>query len=184
MDFRTILQAIFLVGTQLSVTGQQVIYSSKSGSIHFRSDAQLELINARSQELSGAINPETHGMAFSVQIKSFEGFNSAVQQVHFMENYMEATKYPVATFTGKIIERIKFHEPGIHDVRVKGILNIHGINTERIIPGKLTIQGDTVHVEASFTVPLEDHDIGIPRLLSQKIAEMINVQVDIDLQKN
>lgn len=162
---------------------QTDMYSGKAGSVHFTSDAPLEMIEAESEQLSGAINPKTYGVAFSVRVSSFHGFNSAVQRDHFLENYMEESKYPVATLTGKIIEQIDFSKNGQFDVRVKGNLNIHGVTTERIIPGSLTINSDTVVIRAAFSVPLKEHAINIPKLLSQKIAETIYVQIDIVLQK-
>jgi len=174
-----ILLAI-MVGT---LEAQEGIYTGKSGSASFKSDAPLELIQAESKQLSAAINPLTNGVAFSIRINSFVGFNSAVQREHFMENYMEANRYPVATFTGKIIEQLPFTKPGQYEVRVKGILNIHGIGTERIIPGRFIVSKSGIVLHASFSVPLHEHDIHVPKLLSQKIAETISVQIDIDLQK-
>jgi len=175
--------SLLMTGVQPALNGQQGMYTGKAGTVHFKSEAPLEIIEAGSKQLSGAINPETNGVAFSVRINSFQGFNSAVQRQHFMENYMEATRFPVATFTGKIIEKINYIEPGEYDVRVKGILNIHGINVERIIPGSLVVLNDTFLVLVSFSVLLNDHAINVPRLLSQKIAETIYVQIEMPLQK-
>ena len=166
MRLTYIIILITLSGFDPKLNAQQRIYTGKHGSVHFRSDAPLELIDAISDQLSGAINPDTRGVAFSVRISSFHGFNSPVQREHFMENYLESVKFPVATFTGRIIEKIRFFEDGAHNIRVKGILNIHGVSTERIIPGMLTIDGDTIAVTATFTVPLDEHAISVPKLLS------------------
>lgn len=178
-----IVLSVMLASTPLILGAQQGMYTGKAGTVAFKSNAPLEFIQAESHQLSGAINPETNGVAFSVRINSFHGFNSAVQREHFMENYMEATKYPVATFTGKIIETISFTEEGQYDIRVKGILNIHGVNSERLMPGRLIVSKDSTEIHTLFSVPLKDHDINIPKLLSQKIAETIDVEIEMVLQK-
>ena len=175
--------SILLITFPADVSGQQVLYTSKAGGVSFRSDAQLELISAKSKHLGGVVNPATKGVAFSVPINTFAGFNSAVQLEHFTENYLEVTKFAVATFTGKIIEHVDFGVTGTNDIRVKGILNIHGVSKERIIPGTIIISGNTAHMLASFTVPLSEHGITVPKLLSQKIAEVISVHIDILLEK-
>ncbi len=178
-----IVLSVMLTGMQLTLTAQEALFTGKTGIIHFKSDAALEIIEAESTQLSGAINPATNGIAFSVRLNSFHGFNSSVQREHFMENYMEATKFPVATFTGKIIETVSFAVEGQYDIRVKGILNIHGVSTERLIQGRLVSSRGVIEVSASFSVPIKEHDINIPKLLSQKIAETIYVEIEMVLQK-
>src|SRR4051812_29498793 len=82
------------------------VLSCKDGTIRFTSEAPLELIKAQSNKATGVIDCATKNVAFSIDIDSFEGFNSGLQKEHFRENYMETEKYPKATFKGKIIEDI------------------------------------------------------------------------------
>lgn len=82
----------------------------------------LELIEARSIELKGLIDPAKQTFAFSVSTNSFEGFNSKLQREHFNENYLESAKYPKSTFTGKIIEKVDFTTNGEHIICAKGKL--------------------------------------------------------------
>ena len=58
-------------------------YSTQKAGLDFTSDAELELIKAASGETRGLIDPVTNQFAFSVEIKSFKGFNSALQREHF-----------------------------------------------------------------------------------------------------
>ncbi len=162
---------------------QDELYTGDSGIISFHSEAPLELISAESRALRGIINPETKSFAFSVNINTFQGFNSDIQRTHFLENYMEHKRYPQATFTGKIIEDIPFDTPGTYIVRAKGELEIHGIKKERIIKGTITINNDGAHMETSFTVPVMDHGISIPKIVKQKIAEQISVNIDIEFDQ-
>jgi hypothetical protein len=45
--------------------------------------------------------------------------------------------------------------------------------------GTINIKGDEVHLVSKFEVKLTDHKIEVPRLVIQKIAESILVDVDI-----
>ncbi len=150
-------------------------FSIRSSDIRFVSNASLEVIRARSQNVQGLIDPATHQFAFAIPIASFEGFNSALQRQHFNENYMESDQFPRATFSGKLIERIDFARDTTCQVRAKGELDIHGVRQVRIIKGMLTVRGNEVRIECNFTVPLTDHNITIPRIVSQKIATEIEV---------
>ena len=166
------------ISAQESKTG---IYRTETGRVTFVSDAPLELISAESKELKGAVDPEKLTFAFQLDVRSLKGFNSPLQQEHFYENYIESEKFPVATFSGKIIEKIDFKVPGMMPVRAKGILKIHGVEQERIIQVNLTVQDERFHIASEFIVPLADHDISIPKLVYQKIAEEIKVTIEADL---
>lgn len=142
----------------------------------FTSDAELELITAKSDKVQGLIDPPTNTFAFFVDVSSFQGFNSRLQREHFNEKYMESDKFPRARFSGKIIEPIDFSADGSYDVRAKGELDIHGQKQTRIIKAKVTIENRVIHLESVFFVPLADHNISIPSIVSQKIATEIEVE--------
>jgi len=155
---------------------------AKTGSIHFKSEAPLELIEATSAKLKGVINPAEQTFAFSVPNNTFEGFNSALQREHFNENYLESAKYPNCSFSGKIIEPVDYTADGTYNVRAKGKLLVHGVEKERIIKATLQIKKGVISVSSTFTVPLADHNITIPKIVYQKIAEEIQVDLDAVLQ--
>jgi hypothetical protein len=180
MDFKKVFCGL-CIGLFMMTLGFTTddLWRADHGNVQFKSDAPLELIAAESNALRGLINPSTKGFAFTLRINSFEGFNSDIQQTHFLENYLEEKKYPQATFDGKFIEDIPFHTPGDYTVRAKGNLNIHGVIKERIIKGTLHITNTSARLETQFTVPLTDHGIIIPKIVMQKIAEEIDVNIDI-----
>lgn len=168
---------IFIVLWLCSPTLAQKKYSVDSGEIRFTSNAQLEVIQASSSQLKGIIDSSTNQFAFRVNIISFKGFNSSLQRDHFNENYLETEKYPTASFTGKIIEQIDWSADGTYDVRAKGELDIHGQKQTRIIKSKVIIRNGQVDIESVFVVPLADHNISIPRIVSQKIATEIEIRI-------
>jgi YceI-like domain len=158
-------------------------YVCQDGEVHFRSEAPLETIEARSKKLRGIIDPVQKTFAWIIDINTFSGFNSALQREHFKENYMETNKFPTAWFKGKIIESVDLSQPQKLSVRAKGVLNIHGLDQERIIKIDLDIKDKYVVVTASFTIPLAEHNINIPKIVNQKISEDVHVQISAKLIK-
>ena len=180
MTFNNNLACLLFIISGFTVQAQKKFTIDK-GEIRFTSNAKLVLINATSKKIHGRIDPATGQFAFIVKIQSFEGFNSNLQREHFNENFMETDKYFEATFAGKIIEPIDFAKDGIYDVRAKGTLTIHGKKQTRIIPGRMQIGKGTLKIISDFTVPLADHDIKVPQLITEKIATEIIVKLNVSM---
>lgn len=172
-----IISLIFLA----SISYAQDLFEISKANVNFTSDAPLELIEAESNDLRGLLKISDRSFVFRVPMRSFEGFNSALQKTHFNENYMESAKYPHTIFEGKIIEDIDFKTNGTYKVRGKGSFTSHGIKQERIIKCKVTISQNKIKVKTEFSVMLDDHNIKIPSVVSQKIAEEININIDLEL---
>lgn len=177
-----LLLMIFLFCLPDTVIGQSV-YSCTNGEVFFRSEAKLELIDAKSQKLEAIVDFQKKAFEFLIPINSFKGFNAELQREHFLDRYMESDKFPVATFTGKIIEDVDISKSSEITVRAKGKLTIHGVEQERIIKSKITIQGNVVTVYSVFSVPLKDHKIKVPRVVQEKIANEVLVQVKAILRR-
>lgn len=154
------------------------------GKVSFVSEAPLELIKAESQKLQGVIDPATKSFAFSVTLKSFDGFNSALQKEHFHENYMESETYPTLHYTGKLLDEIPFQTDGVYECRSKGKFFIHGVSKEKIIKNKVTVKGNKIMVESQFNILLADYNIAIPKIVHKKIAEEIKVIVSAQAIKS
>ena len=150
------------------------IFTTVNAHVDFISEAPLEIIEASTEQLQGVLNLSKNTFAFKMYIKSFDGFNSQLQRVHFYENYMEANDFPVATFKGKILEEVSRQKT---NYRAKGILSIHGIDADRIIEIELKIGEEELDFSSTFNVALADHDIELPRIVYQKIAETIKINV-------
>ena len=176
MKFKIIILIILL-----PVFTYSQLYKVSEGSVKFISDAPLELIKAQSVKLTGLLKITDKSFAFTVPMISFEGFNSSLQRTHFNENYVESSKFPNATFEGKIIEDIDFSVPGNFDIRGKGKFTIHGVEQTRIIKCKIIIQQNKILISSKFTVMLADHNITIPSVVSKKITEEGVVEINIVL---
>ena len=160
------------------------LFSTRNGSVYFLSDAPLEMISARSEQLAGVLNIQDRRFSFSIPVNTFEGFNSNLQKTHFNEDYLETDLYPQATFKGKIIEEVDLSREGQYQIRAKGKLDIHGFANDRIIRCDLWVESGKIMVESEFTVFLDDHDIKIPSIVNQKIAEEIHVKIDFTMQSS
>lgn len=157
-------------------------FNTSKGTISFRSDAPLELITASSNEIRGKLDTAKKLFAFTVKLRSFNGFNSPLQKEHFNENYMESKQYPDAFFSGKIIEDVDFSKNGTYTVRAKGNLTIHGVPQERIIKSTITVNNGILQIKSNFTVQLSDHNIPIPKVVHEKLASEISVEVTADMK--
>lgn len=148
-----------------------------SGSVSFSSDAPFEMIKASSGGLKGLLDPAKKTFAFKINMASFVGFNSALQQEHFNENYVESSHYPEATFNGKIIEDDDITADGSYTIRAKGNLIIHGVTQERIIKAGLVVKQGKISFKSNFTVLLSDHNIPVPKVVKDKLSTEIKVEV-------
>lgn len=159
----------------------QNIFEVGKGTIAFHSDAPQELIKASSSQLRGVLDIKNRTFVFKINVGSFVGFNSPLQQEHFNENYMETNKFPEAVYAGKIIEDVDLSADGRYDVRVKGKLKVHGLEQERIINSQIVVKRGKILIDSDFIVALVDHDIKIPRVVYDKLAPDINVSVKATL---
>ncbi len=157
------------------------IFNTTTGKAKFTSEAPLELIKAESNKMVCLIDTKDRRFAFSVPVESFEGFNSPLQKEHFRDNYLETDKFKAATFQGKIIEEVDLTQNGVYNIRAKGKVTIHGVEKEMIIKGKITVKDGSILVDSTMDVPLEDFNIKVPRVVNQKIAQVIKVHVESTL---
>jgi polyisoprenoid-binding protein YceI len=164
------------VSLTATISFAQTIFETTAGSIHFKSTASLEIIDATSNKMRGAVDINQNTFAFSVEITSFDGFNSALQKEHFNENYLESDLFPKATFSGKLIDKFDSTK-STQTLRAKGQLDIHGVKMERIVSVTLIKSGQNYAISSSFNIAVADHGITIPRIVNQKIAEIIMVEV-------
>jgi polyisoprenoid-binding protein YceI len=168
---------LFIIFCSVQISAFTQIYIGKTGTTKFVSEAPLELIKAQTDKTNGVFDIPNKSVAFSIPVETFEGFNSGLQKEHFKENYMETSKYKNATFKGKIIEDVDFTKNGTYQVRAKGVFNIHGTEQEKIVKGKITVKDKEIIIETKFEVPLEDHNIKVPKIVNQKIASIIMVDL-------
>lgn len=172
---------LLLLAACAAGTMAQPVYRVHKSTIGFNSDAPNELIQATSKELKGLVNAGKKQFAFKVLVATFEGFNSPLQREHFNENYMESFRFPDITFSGKIIEDVDLSKDGKYTIRAKGELTIHGVSRDRILYAEVVTKKGSMEVISGFRVALADHDIKIPRVVNDKLATEVYINVKMIL---
>lgn len=176
MEHRIIRLTIFLLFILVNTANAQK-FISKSGTISFFSKTPLEDIYAINNKVGSVYDATTGDLVFQLKVIEFK-FNDPLMEEHFNENYLESDVYPKSTFIGKVIQ----NKNG--DVTVKGKLTMHGITKEIIANGSLSQDNEIVTIFSEFSVKLEDYEIDIPKIVMYKIAEEIEIKVNIELKQN
>jgi polyisoprenoid-binding protein YceI len=115
-------------------------------------------------------------------MKSFV-FEKALMQEHFNENYVESDKFPNATFKGKVtnMDEVEFSMPGSYNATIEGELTIHGITQKISAEGIFQVKTDKIDGKAKFNLAIADYDISIPGAVAGKIADVVEINVDVEL---
>ena len=158
MQSKVIFILIVFITTTLSLTAQKVY--TKNGAISFFSKASVENISAENNQVMSVLTLPAGELQFSVLIKSFH-FKKSLMEEHFNENYMESSKYPKATFKGKIndLSKVNFTTDGNYTVEVTGDLTIHGITNKTTASGTITVKSGIITATSKFKVKLADYKI-------------------------
>jgi hypothetical protein len=156
----------------------QNIYKAISGEITFFSEAPMENIEAKNTQVKAIMNTEKNEIAFIVPVIGFK-FEKPLMEEHFNENYMESEKFKTAQFSGTYSGDVNFKKDGTYAVKGKGKINIHGVEQEREFSGEMNVEGKKTTLTCKFNVKLEDHKIEIPKMVMKKIAEEVEVSVNV-----
>jgi len=156
-------------------------YYTNKGKVSFFSEAPIENISAINEDVSAVVDSLTGGFAFRLKIEDFTFPNSLMQE-HFNESYLESEKYPLSTFTGVIDNFSNLDLSTKQILKVYGSLSMHGISKDAQMKATAHMINDELHISSTFDVALEDYDIDIPKIMMYKIAELIQVVVDMKLQ--
>ena len=165
--------AIFLFLT-LSVQVNAQRFTAKNGEINFFSETPIEDISAVNNKVSAVFDASTNDLVFQLNITDFK-FPIALMQEHFNENYLESDLYPKSKFIGRVVNIMD------EQATVSGDLTIHGITNSIKVVGSFIKSKNSVLINSQFIIKLKDYNIKIPKIVMYKIAEEIEVKVNIEL---
>lgn len=157
----------------------QAKYFTRSGNVKFFSSTPVEDIKAINNGAVCVLDSETGALEMSMLNTSFQ-FEKALMQEHFNENYMESTKFPKSSFKGSIKDFSM--KKGKQEVEITGDLTIHGVTKKVTVPASINAVGDAIAATCVFKVKPEDHDIKIPGMVRDNIAELMEITINLDLQ--
>ena len=103
---------------------------------------------------------------------------------HFNENYAESDKYPKATFKGKIANfSIENLSENPATFKISGALTFHG-ETKKLknVPVEISMVNNLINISGSFVEKASNYDIEIPKIVSKKIADDIDVSFKFALK--
>jgi hypothetical protein len=180
------LKSVILVLTLMiavNVSYAQERFFTKSGKVSFYSKAPLEDIEAHNKSVTAVLDTKTGNLQFALQMKGFE-FEKALMEEHFNESYVESDKYPRAEFKGQVVNNaaINYAKNGDYNATVKGLLTIHGETREVQSVGKIMVRDGNLSTDATFNIQLSDFKISIPKLVKDKIANTVKIDVACNLE--
>ena len=163
---------------------QGQIFYTKNGNISFFSKTIMENISAENNQVISVINIQSGIIQFSLLNNAFH-FPKAKMEDDFNENYIESDKYQRSTFKGIIMDigDINFNRDGTYKANVKGDIMIHGVTKNITLPGTIIIKNGNISATASFDLLVKDYNIKIPSIVTNKIAESLEVKVKCDYEK-
>ena len=158
-------------------------YFTRDGHISFSSEAPLESILATNDKAASVIDVESGRIEFAVLIKAFQ-FKKALMQEHFNENYMESSKYPKATFKGKIenISKVDFGQDGNYEVTVDGDMTIHGVTNAFNTSATINVNDGVISAQAQFVAEVASYAIKIPGVVRENIAKEVEITLEAEYQ--
>ncbi len=184
MRTRTLKLLLSIIIMLISATFYGQKYITKTGNIKFEASVpSFEEVAAENKSASAVLETATGEFAALALMKGFR-FKVALMEEHFNENYVESSKYPKATFKGKIedfdVAKITATEKTF---TITGDLTLHGKTKKVSSTAKISKSGNTIKITGSFNVKPEDFDIEIPKIVSKKVADKIAVDYNFLLNK-
>jgi hypothetical protein len=158
---------------------------TRTGEIKFEASMPaFEEIAGTNYTVSCILDESTGDFAALALVKAFK-FKAPLMEEHFNENYMESSKFPKATFKGKIANYdAKKLSSKKTEYDIEGDLTIHGVTKK--IKTKLALISNAGKITATslILVKPQDYNIEIPSLVKGKIAENVKVSMNFILEAN
>ena len=194
-----LLVGLLLAGLRPVLSAPQtfLIQPGAANQARFHSEATVESFEGSTKQVSGqvVVDPESPGKGssawFQVDLKSLDT-GMSLRNKHMRENHLHTDKYPHTRFDLKSLSgqvpALKAGTP----VRLsaQGDFVLHGVSKSRSVPVDVTWypdgsktpakrKGAVLHVVCRFDVGLADHKIPRPEFLFMKVAEQMQVTVDL-----
>ena len=180
---RIFMNKVFFISFLLSSVFAKELYLTRSGNIDFFSSTPIEDIKAINKQVSCVLDRNNGQFAFHVPIKAFT-FKNALMQEHFNESYLESDVYPKAVFKGKVLgwNNIELSKDSL-EVFIEGDLTMHGETNQIKQSGAMWLSSGSIRGECVFNVNLVDYNVKVPKIVRENIAEIIKVNVSVELKK-
>jgi hypothetical protein len=151
---------------------------TRAGIINFEASVPfLEEVKAKNEEVSAILTTKANDFSCVTKIRNFH-FKMGLMEEHFNKNYLESSRYPKASFKGKIekfdLKDITF---SAKEYQLKGKLEIHGKSKKIIVWAKIRKVEKGIELISNFTVNTDDYGIQIPPMVRSKIAQNAKIEI-------
>ncbi|CAM4293077.1 YceI family protein [Flavobacterium terrigena] len=175
--------ALLVLVALYSFTPVQEKKLTKTGTIIFEASVpSFEEVKGKNTAVTCVLNTSNGEIAALALMKGFR-FKIALMEEHFNENYIESSKYPKATFKGKIenfdVSKITTTSD---DYTIKGKLELHGKSKDIITIAKIKKIGNDIEVKTTFPVNVSDFGIEIPSVVSKKVSKKVIIDCNFLLK--
>jgi polyisoprenoid-binding protein YceI len=182
------MKKLFVMMMMVAATSATAVaqdYLTRNGKVKFFSSTAIEDIEAVNNEAVSSLNTKTGDINFVVAILGFK-FDIKDMQDHFnQEDYMHSSKFPKASFKGKItnLSAVEFTKNGTYNVTVEGNLTMKDVTKPVKTTGVITVNNGKVNAKADFTVNRKEFNVTGKSFVQKKIAENIKISVDVNYDK-
>lgn len=147
---------------------------SRQGKVTFFSYTSVENIEATNNQVLSIINTQNGDIAVQLLMRAFV-FKKALMEEHFNESYVESDTYPKLTFSGKI-EDFNVETQNSGPMFIKGLMDFHGVQKEIEVKTTVREENNTLVLDGTFDVAIDDFNISVPTLLVPNISKKIEVR--------
>jgi len=196
--------SFFLVGTSVAAAQSKTFkVDSRGGSrAEFVSDAPLETMTGVTGKLSGEVvvdlaKPGAAKAKLKAEVASIRTGSDLRDEHLASDSWLDAKKNPYAIFEVTSVSGVSELQPNKEvSATVKGKFTLHGVTRDvtakakvRYVPEsqatkEARVKGDILRIQATFSVHLEDYKVSVPTIVRLKVAEQIEVKVDIRATSN
>ncbi len=175
--------ALLVLVVLCSFTPIQEKKLTKTGTIIFEASVpSFEEVKGKNSAVTCILNTSNGEIAALALMKGFR-FKVALMEEHFNENYIESSKFPKATFKGKIEDfDVSKITSTSKDYTIKGKLELHGKSKDITTIAKIKKIENDIEVKTNFSVNVSDFDIQVPSVVSKKVAKKVLIDCNFLLK--
>lgn len=189
--------ATFAAAASAAPTAFTVESGRKFNTVRFHSEATIESFDGETHAVEGRLSVDPADLSgasagFTVDLKTLDT-GLSMRNKHMRENHLHTDRFPTTSYE---MSRLAAGSPTTlvpgapTTLETVGAYDLHGVTLERPMAVEATwfdsgegtpVQSKTpvLHVVCRFDVALADHEIPRPEFLFMKVAETIQVEVDL-----
>lgn len=178
----TTLGAVMIAAASVAAWAQpgRVDLVPEATRVTFTLDATGHTVEGSFAVRSGSVtfDPETGTAAGEIVVDLSTGkTGNARRDANMHEDVLESAKYPTAVLRLKrTVGRIP--SGGEADVKVEGVLTLHGSDHEVALPLRVAVDGHTVRAVGEFRVPYVAWGLEDPSVFVLRVAKEVTVRVE------